>query len=91
MAREPVQDMPEWDGPLYTAQINPRQRTYVCADCRREVVLGENGAPPTIEALKEAGCPACGGDRFRRLAAGSSGDKKGGRLRPERGPSGDNR
>jgi predicted nucleic acid-binding Zn-ribbon protein len=30
--------------------------------------LGEHGAPATIAALKEAGCPACGGKVFRRRA-----------------------
>jgi hypothetical protein len=35
-------------------------------------MLGENGAPATIEALKEAGCRACGGRIFRRLAARSA-------------------
>jgi hypothetical protein len=40
----------------------------VCAQCGAETMLGENGAPATIEALKEAGCRACGGHVFRRAA-----------------------
>jgi N4-bis(aminopropyl)spermidine synthase len=59
-------DMAPWAGALYTADVNPRQRTYVCADCGTEVVLGDNGAPTTIEALKARGCAACGGRTFRR-------------------------
>ena len=65
-------DQPAWDGPLYTAQVNPRERVYGCAACGREATLGENGAPATIEALKEAGCPACGGRIFRRRAGESA-------------------
>jgi predicted methyltransferase len=64
-------DLPAWTGPLYTAEINPRVRVYLCGDCRNEIVLGENGAPATIEALKSAGCPVCGSGVFRRRAGGS--------------------
>jgi N4-bis(aminopropyl)spermidine synthase len=61
-------DLPAWSGPLYTAEINPRTRIYVCAACGAETILGENDAPATIEALKDAGCPRCGGKVFRRRA-----------------------
>jgi N4-bis(aminopropyl)spermidine synthase len=57
-----------WTGPLYTAEVNPRTRVYVCAECSAETVLGQ-GAPATIEALKDAGCRVCGGKVFRREAA----------------------
>jgi DNA-directed RNA polymerase subunit RPC12/RpoP len=40
----------------------------VCAACGAETVLGEDGAPATIEALKSAGCRQCGGKIFRRRA-----------------------
>jgi len=40
----------------------------VCASCGAETQLGDNGAPATIEALKDAGCSACGGKVFRRRA-----------------------
>ena len=65
-ARPPAAAPSAWTGPLYTAEINPRLRAYVCADCGAETVLGEDGAPATIEALKTAGCRACGGRTFRR-------------------------
>jgi hypothetical protein len=61
-------DLPAWSGPLYTADVNPRERVYVCAQCGAETTLGENGAPATIEALKASGCQACGGKVFRRRA-----------------------
>jgi hypothetical protein len=64
--RVPDADLPAWDAPLYTAEINPRTRIYVCAACGAETTLGEDGAPTTIEALKGAGCPRCGGGIFRR-------------------------
>jgi len=63
--------MPAWAGPLYTAEINPRTRVYVCATCAAEIRLGEDGAPATIEALKSAGCPHCRGTVFRRRAGGT--------------------
>jgi len=62
-------DLPDWRGPLYTAELNPRTRIYVCAACGTETILGENDAPSTIEALKDAGCPRCGGKVFRRRAS----------------------
>lgn len=67
-ARPPARDLASWSGPLYTAEINPRERVYVCAACGAETKLGEGGAPTTIEALKSAGCRACGGKVFRRRA-----------------------
>jgi hypothetical protein len=65
-------DVPAWNGPLYTAELNPRERVYVCAGCGAETVLGENGAPATIEALKGAGCRACGEKVFRRRAGAAT-------------------
>lgn len=56
----------EWDGPLYTAEVNPRVRQYQCTECRQRWELGAGGIPDTIEALKQQGCPACGNREFRR-------------------------
>jgi predicted methyltransferase/DNA-directed RNA polymerase subunit RPC12/RpoP len=64
-------DLPAWQGPLYTAELNPRTRIYVCAACGAETILGENDAPATIAALKDAGCARCGGKTFRRRAGES--------------------
>jgi hypothetical protein len=66
--RAPDTVLPAWNAPLYTAEVNPRTRAYVCAACGAETVLGENNAPATIEALKASGCPQCGGKTFRRRA-----------------------
>jgi hypothetical protein len=76
-ARAAESDLPPWSGPLYTADFNPRERVYVCAGCGAEITLGENGAPATIEALKEAGCRACGGKVFRRRAGENAPPERG--------------
>ena len=55
-----------WQGPLYTAEVNPRTRLYQCTECRLRWELGAGDIPPTIESLKEKGCPACGNHHFRR-------------------------
>ncbi len=70
--RAPDADLPVWSGPLYTAEANRRARIYVCAACGAETVLGDAGAPATIEALKEAGCRQCGATVFRRRAGGAT-------------------
>jgi len=62
--------LPAWQGPLYTAEINPRIRAYVCTECGREAVLGRGSTPETIEALKDQGCANCGEHSFRRKAGG---------------------
>ncbi|MDP3693460.1 bis-aminopropyl spermidine synthase family protein [Bradyrhizobium sp.] len=59
-------ELPDFSGPLYTAEVNPRLRVYACADCGKEIVLGEGGTPATIEDAKVLGCSACGGHVFRR-------------------------
>jgi len=56
-----------WAGPLYTAEVNPRVRLYACTQCKRRFSLGTDAIPPTIEALKAAGCPACGNHHFQRV------------------------
>ncbi|MDO9296040.1 bis-aminopropyl spermidine synthase family protein [Bradyrhizobium sp.] len=59
-------ELPDFSGPLYTAEVNPRLRVYACTDCGKEIVLGEDGIPATIEEAKIAGCRSCGGHVFRR-------------------------
>jgi hypothetical protein len=59
-------ELPDFSGPLYTAEVNPRLRVYACTDCGKEIVLGEDGVPATIEEAKVAGCRSCGGHLFRR-------------------------
>ena len=66
--KPPMTAAADWNGPLYTADVNPRIRAYICADCGTGTVLGQDGAPDTIEALKTAGCRICGGRTFRRQA-----------------------
>jgi predicted methyltransferase len=65
----------EYEGPLYTGQMNPTLRTYACTECGTQIAVGgeAGGQYPTIEALKEAGCPACGGHSFRLISKRSTG------------------
>ena len=59
-------ELPDFSGPLYTAEVNPRLRVYACTDCGKEIVLGQDGIPATIEDAKVRGCSSCGGHVFRR-------------------------
>ncbi len=56
----------EYTGPIYTGQVRPTLRTYVCTNCNRQVMVGgeAGGEFATIEQLKEQGCPGCGGTTF---------------------------
>lgn len=62
-----------YEGPLYTGEVHPAQRWYRCLGCGRHFLVGPGAEARSIEALREAGCPSCGGRRFRA-----------GRLRVER-------
>lgn len=55
-----------WEGPLYTADLNPRQTRYSCSSCSHKWTLGQNQIPATIAGLKDAGCPNCGNKTFNR-------------------------
>ena len=59
----------EYTGPIYTGQLRPMLRTYVCTVCGTEVTVGgeAGGRFATIEALKDVGCPACGSHTFRLI------------------------
>jgi predicted methyltransferase len=65
-AGEAAVELPDFGGALYTAEVNPRLRVYACAGCGREIVLGQDGAPATIDEAKAVGCSDCGGHVFRR-------------------------
>ena len=57
-----------WTGTLYTADRRGADREYLCLDCRTRQAVGPTGSWPTVAALKDAGCPSCGGTRFRPLS-----------------------
>ena len=65
-AGEAAAELPDFSGALYTAEVNPRLRLYACADCGREISLGQDGVPATIDEAKVLGCRKCGGHVFRR-------------------------
>lgn len=55
-------------GPLYTAETRAvSARPYRCAQCRAVHEVGPGGRWPRIAALREAGCPQCGGTVFRPM------------------------
>ena len=51
-------------GGIYTGELRPRTRQYVCRDCGASYTIGSGQRFPTIEALKAAGCATCGTHRF---------------------------
>ncbi|WP_223998727.1 bis-aminopropyl spermidine synthase family protein [Aureimonas sp. SA4125] len=55
--------------PIYTGEVRPRERRYQCRACGAVTGIGTGEAFATIEALKTAGCPACGETVFKRLHA----------------------
>jgi predicted methyltransferase/DNA-directed RNA polymerase subunit RPC12/RpoP len=68
----------DYRGLLYTADKRAADREFRCLDCGAQYIVGPGGQWPYIAALKEAGCPRCGGSRFRPLQL----------VRPEdRGPA----
>jgi predicted methyltransferase len=70
----------DFNEPLYTGQVRPTLRIYACTECGTQYEVGgeAGGRFATIEALKDAGCPACGNHSFRlisRRAAGHNGSE----------------
>jgi predicted methyltransferase/DNA-directed RNA polymerase subunit RPC12/RpoP len=57
----------EYQGKLYTAQARAADRVYRCLQCGARHVVGPGASWRTIGELKQAGCPACGGQRLRPL------------------------
>jgi N4-bis(aminopropyl)spermidine synthase len=52
---------------LYTGEVKRTLRTYRCKQCREHVIVGFQGEFPTVEELKNQGCPACYNDTFDLL------------------------
>ncbi|MBP1990603.1 bis-aminopropyl spermidine synthase family protein [Paenibacillus eucommiae] len=49
---------------LYTGEVKRTVRTYCCKQCDETAIVGFEATLPTIEALKNQGCPLCGNDTF---------------------------
>ena len=60
----------EYTESIYTGQVRPTIRRYVCTECGDQVTVGgeAGGEYATIEALKDAGCPRCGSHSFRLVS-----------------------
>ncbi|MDP6125555.1 MAG: bis-aminopropyl spermidine synthase family protein [Candidatus Latescibacteria bacterium] len=53
-----------FSGLLYTGDVKPTRREYVCQECGERHLVGKEETWQTISALKEAGCPSCSETRF---------------------------
>ncbi|WP_200411796.1 bis-aminopropyl spermidine synthase family protein [Virgibacillus salexigens] len=49
---------------LYTGEVRQTIRTYHCKSCNKSILVGTQGDFPTIEALKNQGCPDCNQNNF---------------------------
>jgi predicted methyltransferase/DNA-directed RNA polymerase subunit RPC12/RpoP len=58
-------------GGLYTGELRPHTRVYICGSCGTSYKVGPGQEWQTIEALKAVGCPRCGGHRFRQQRVAS--------------------
>ncbi|TFG10067.1 putative methyltransferase, partial [Candidatus Heimdallarchaeota archaeon] len=56
----------KYNGHLYTGDINPIIRTYICMDCKTEYLIGKKQQFSTIEQLKNHGCTKCKNTRFQK-------------------------
>lgn len=62
-----------FDTPIYTGEVRPRLRSYRCTECGLVTPVGAGERFATVEALKAAGCPRCGGQVFERQRGGRPG------------------
>ncbi len=60
----------EYTENIYTGQVRPTIRRYVCTECGTQVMVGgqAGGQYATIETLKEAGCPQCSSHSLKLLS-----------------------
>lgn len=61
-----AQESGRYEGNIYTGELRPRVREYVCQRCHTAYKVGQGQKWQTIEALKAAGCPNCGARGFEQ-------------------------
>jgi predicted methyltransferase len=54
-----------YEGAIYTGEVAPTVRFYVCTRCKARYRVGQQYSFVTVESLKAAGCVHCGHTRFR--------------------------
>lgn len=59
MAKLPLSAQEEWKDPIYTGEIHPTLRSYICQTCNKSILVGQPKEIATIEELKKQGCPYC--------------------------------
>jgi predicted methyltransferase/DNA-directed RNA polymerase subunit RPC12/RpoP len=60
-----TEPMGRYDGPLVTSEVRRHARYYRCVDCGARIAVGAEHVYPHAGALRDRGCPHCGGGRFR--------------------------
>ncbi|HAK52027.1 MAG TPA: hypothetical protein DCM54_09025 [Gammaproteobacteria bacterium] len=60
----PVQSVPRHEESIYTGDVNPSHRIYICNSCSERNRVGGDCFHISIEALKTVGCPKCGQTKF---------------------------
>jgi hypothetical protein len=53
--------------PIYTGEMRPTVRLYACTACGVSLRVGSGETHETIEQLKQARCPTCRNEKFRRV------------------------
>jgi hypothetical protein len=54
-----ISETEKFEGPMYTAEFNPKKRFYECSECGKYIEVLPGGTISTIEILKQNGCPFC--------------------------------
>lgn len=57
----------EYEGPLYTGDVNPIVKIYECTKCKLRIEVGRGKEYRTIEDLKSLKCPKCGNNKFQKI------------------------
>jgi hypothetical protein len=60
----PTQSVPRYEESIYTGDVNPSHRIYICRNCDERNRIGIDCFHMNIEMLKATGCPKCKQNKF---------------------------
>lgn len=60
----PTQSVPRYEKSIYTGDVNPSHRIYICRNCGERNGVGIDCFHINIETLKATGCPKCKKTKF---------------------------